>query len=1005
MNIQTRITVLLVLIAALFFTGLLMIRRYENSREALLIKNNIYEKNTLFDKILRLEGTSLEMFAYDFSNINETVRIAQQAAAPGPDGGLLRRVLPSFNVHHIWIYTTDFAPVYTTAQKCLTDYHAVSSRQAFFNGLFSRSYFCHFFIRTPEGLMEIRSAPVQPASDWERTTRPVGFLFAGRLWSPGYIKALSQSAESQISVLPLHGYDEISETSYNQEKGFITFSRILYGWDETPLSQIVIRSDTPVTKQLHRSSRNQLLFIVIFVASLMIMLSILLIVWVNLPLKKISRSLNTENATLIAGMQHTGTEFGRLAQLILRFFRQKEELTREVAERQRAENALREALEKSRRSGAETAALLQASRAVLEYHEFRESARAIIDACMSLSGATKGFIAEIDAGNDPPHLLLDGSRRMSIKGIFREAFDACNPRFCNNCSTPDIQNQLPAGHLPLENILCAPLQIKGETAAMLTVANKPGGFSENDLRMATAFSEISSVALLNSRTLTSLEISEERFRSVVQTAGDAIITVSGTGKIAFWNREAEKMFGYSLREAAGSPAAMLLPERYQSLYKKTASQITEQDMQALGDRPLEMLGRRKDGSEFPIELSQAMWKTTEGIFFTAIVRDISQRKQSEEDLRRSEKRFRAIVENSLTGRFIVQDGSIVYMNKEQERLFGELPDDFNILDCTNVHADDIEDVRRFYNAVLSGETDARDVHYRFYPVDRMNSPADMRWVTCRATLIEYEGRESLFVNMMDITRFMELERLVRMQDKMASLGRVAAGIAHEIRNPLTGINSFLYSLKQSIADGPQSRRESLLAILDQIQSASDKIEAVIRRVMDFTKPAAPRLLLVNINEPIEEALELSAVTLRKSSVTVKKTLDRGLPPCYADFHMLEQVILNLVSNAAQALSSSGIQERIIEIATVADGGSVIVTVADSGPGIPEAERDRIFDPFYTTKSDGSGIGLSMCHRIITDHGGTIKVAASKWGGAEFRLHIPADMRKKQGRAQQSTFLH
>jgi C4-dicarboxylate-specific signal transduction histidine kinase len=230
---------------------------------------------------------------------------------------------------------------------------------------------------------------------------------------------------------------------------------------------------------------------------------------------------------------------------------------------------------------------------------------------------------------------------------------------------------------------------------------------------------------------------------------------------------------------------------------------------------------------------------------------------------------------------------------------------------------------------------------------------------------------------------------MRLQEKMASLGRVTAGIAHEIRNPLTGINTYLYSLRKGIESGVSEPREctALLAIAHEIQNASDKIEGVIRRVMDFARPGMPKLADININRPIEEAVKLSAATLRKNGIALEQAREDNLPACRADLQMIEQVVLNLITNAVQAMQGSRGDKRL-ELRTSSSGEHVLVTVADSGPGIPAAERGKIFDPFYTNKSDGSGIGLSLCQRIITDHRGTITVAASRWGGAEFRLELP-----------------
>ncbi|MCP4714277.1 MAG: GHKL domain-containing protein, partial [Deltaproteobacteria bacterium] len=338
-----------------------------------------------------------------------------------------------------------------------------------------------------------------------------------------------------------------------------------------------------------------------------------------------------------------------------------------------------------------------------------------------------------------------------------------------------------------------------------------------------------------------------------------------------------------------------------------------------------------------------------------------------------------------------------YKNQEQERLFGPLPDDHTFFDCDNVHPDDTKKVQSFYRDIISETVHTRDVEFRFYPLGKLQSAPDMRWVICRGSTIEYQGKKALFINMMDITRFMELEQLVRVQDKMASLGRVAAGIAHEIRNPLTGITTYLYSLQTFAGNISEQDREHMAGILQEMMNASTKIEAVIKRVMDFSRPGMPKFSVVEINSVIQDAVNLSTATLRKNDIMLTTDLCPDLPHCQADYHMIEQVLMNLIANAIQAFSGTGSQ-KLIKITSAPAESSVIIRISDTGPGIPPGEREKVFDPFYTTKSDGSGIGLSLCQRIITDHGGSLSITSSTWDGAEFILELPLKQALSRPRA-------
>jgi len=366
----------------------------------------------------------------------------------------------------------------------------------------------------------------------------------------------------------------------------------------------------------------------------------------------------------------------------------------------------------------------------------------------------------------------------------------------------------------------------------------------------------------------------------------------------------------------------------------------------------------------------------------------TERKQAEEALLKSEQRFRDLVENSLIGISIIQDNRIVYQNPEQEKLLGPLPRPIKLLDIESIHPDDIEKITSFYKNVASGKVQVQETDFRYYSIDESGNKLNMKWVHCLAKITNYMGKEAILMNILDLTRAKNLENLLRIQDKMTSLGRVAAGIAHEIRNPLSGINIYLKTLDKIASQ--YNNHEKVTQILSQLQSASNKIESVIKRVMDFSKPSEPKFTLMDINQPIKDALNLSSVTLRKSGIHFLTALSDDLPKCNADFHMIEQVILNLINNASEAMQNMD-KDKKINISSFLENGVICIRICDSGPGVPEGITKNIFDPFYTTKSSGAGIGLSICHRIITDHGGSFHISNAVPRGAEFIIRIPLDI--------------
>jgi C4-dicarboxylate-specific signal transduction histidine kinase len=262
----------------------------------------------------------------------------------------------------------------------------------------------------------------------------------------------------------------------------------------------------------------------------------------------------------------------------------------------------------------------------------------------------------------------------------------------------------------------------------------------------------------------------------------------------------------------------------------------------------------------------------------------------------------------------------------------------------------------------------------------------------RSPVVDEKGRlvGAVFV-FRDVTEKTRIESSMAIAQKLESLGVLAGGIAHEIRNPLSSINISISSVERvcdaSVGLEPGAK-ETFGLILGQMKSAAAKMAMVVQRVMDYSRPFPPRKEVVDMNRIIEEAIRLSLSTLRKREIAVLRDMASGLTMCRVDAQLIEQVLINLITNACQAME--GIEgEKLLEIASAVQDGRVVLRVSDSGPGVPPSLREKVFDPFFTTRKDGSGIGLSFSHRIVADHGGTLRVDASRWGGAEFRIELPA----------------
>ncbi|MGD9362827.1 MAG: ATP-binding protein, partial [Desulfobacterales bacterium] len=378
--------------------------------------------------------------------------------------------------------------------------------------------------------------------------------------------------------------------------------------------------------------------------------------------------------------------------------------------------------------------------------------------------------------------------------------------------------------------------------------------------------------------------------------------------------------------------------------------------------------------------------------FLVVVEDISERKKAEIKLRESEARFRSLVENSLVGISMFWEGRHIYQNPEYRRIFGPIPEDEPFPYLENIHTEDVQHIEQLYGGFVCGNNRIFEAEYRVYPFSTEQFSRSINWVQCRAIQVTYEGSQAIIATVMDTTRVKELEVLVGVEDKMSSLGRVATGIAHELRNPVSAINVYLAVMQetlQELAARNQNKIETLNRACRQMQEATNRIDSTVRKVMDFAKPSTPQLVNADLNQSIQKAIDLCDAALRKAKISLHTVLDSNLPKSWVDPHLIERVLLNLLSNAVQALKEHD-GARQIEIASQKTNSSIIIRVADSGPGVSEDIRNKIFDPFYTTAANGSGIGLSISQRIVSDHHGRIEIGKSEWGGAEFTIQLPSD---------------
>jgi two-component system NtrC family sensor kinase len=221
-------------------------------------------------------------------------------------------------------------------------------------------------------------------------------------------------------------------------------------------------------------------------------------------------------------------------------------------------------------------------------------------------------------------------------------------------------------------------------------------------------------------------------------------------------------------------------------------------------------------------------------------------------------------------------------------------------------------------------------------------------------------------------------------DRLASIGEMAAGIAHEIKNPLAGIAGVIQVIKQDMAAGEQK------AVLDEVLSQVERMDKAVRNLLTFARPPEPKLTLVDLNELIDKLLDFLAPQFAKQHIMAERRLAADLPWLTLDPDLLQQVLINIALNAIQAMPEGG--KFIVETRTVLppDGkrGAVEIVCADTGKGISQENMTKIFGPFFTTRQQGTGLGLAITQRIVEQHKGEIKVTSIPGKGAIFRIIFP-----------------
>ncbi|MEA2764833.1 MAG: hypothetical protein QOK07_1237 [Gemmatimonadaceae bacterium] len=507
---------------------------------------------------------------------------------------------------------------------------------------------------------------------------------------------------------------------------------------------------------------------------------------------------------------------------------------------------------------------------------------------------------------------------------------------------------------------------------------------------------ITKVPVLLSKAQDALRTSELRYRQIVEIANEGIWTIDENSATTFMNGRMAGMLGYSPEEVIGMPLNSIVSKEEQP---KAA--ITIQNGRRGKTERSESALIRKDGTELWVSVSSAPRFDSTGQYAGALamVTDRTEQREAEVALRQSEEKYRQIVETTTDGIVTVDMlGRIVFVNKRFAEMLGYEPQEMigkpaTTFTTTAGHA--VADAA--FKRRGQGLKDANDsglVHRngKEIVVNIAGSP-----------VLDAEGKHvgSLGV-VRDITERTRMQSQLMVSDRMASVGTLAAGVAHEINNPLAAVMGNLDYIAEIVGQlggngratmSPAMRdtwmRDEITTPLKDAREAAERVRFIVRDLKIFSRSPTEELKgPVNVKEVMESSLRMAWNEVRHRARLVKNY--GSVPDVDANEARLGQVFLNLIVNAAQAIPEGRTEDNEIRVTTRLEGNRVVVEVADTGPGIPPEIINRVFDAFFTTKGEGvgSGLGLAICHRIVTDIGGELTVWSEVGAGTVFRVSLP-----------------
>jgi PAS domain S-box-containing protein len=486
---------------------------------------------------------------------------------------------------------------------------------------------------------------------------------------------------------------------------------------------------------------------------------------------------------------------------------------------------------------------------------------------------------------------------------------------------------------------------------------------------------------------------EALYRQIVETAREGISISDAQGRYTFVNRRFEEIFNYEPGQMLGMGVVELIDEES----RESAQRLLLRRRQGIAQEG-EIKLKRRDGQGVWVKFESSPILNDKGDYAGALsmVLDNTERHEAEELLRQSEIQLRQAQEIAHIGswEWDLRTGAVT-RSAELCWILGRSPEEFGAssrLSYDHIHPDDRERVQAALERAIATRQ-PYDIDYRIVRPDGVGFIDSRGLVMCdeEGTPLRVLGTSR------DVTDRKQAEARLQLADRMASIGLLAAGVAHEINNPLTYVISNLDLIADDIrgvaGDVSSERLGELLDLITEARRGGEQVRKIVRGLKAFSRAEDERRVVLDIKQVLDVAVNMAFTEIRHRARLVKEY--RDVPPVEADEARLVQVFINLLVNAAQAMPDGQAEKNEIHLAAWTDeAGGALIEVRDTGPGISPEVIGRVFDPFFTTKpiGVGTGLGLSICHGIVAALGGELTVESEPGKGTAFRIVLPPALR-------------